>query len=766
MVIDGTTQPDVAPLKSTPLQNKKKVTLTGKDAFPSWGLHVTAGACSVSGLAINGAPTGIQVDGGTPLSFFDIFFGTDGDGTRTNNVSIGVYLNPGVTGMTIDNALFAVSGVGVTGSAASNIAITNTLFNTDPTGNLLAGSSTSAVNLSNSNNVTFGAPGQGNVAVNYVTAIQIGGNDFTAQGNTIGQTLAGTVGGGLKAFDVTGANFTISGNVIDNNTNLAVRGLSGPGTIDQNTIQNNGSGIYLFTVPPTIVSGNTIHIATTGFGIGVGASGNPLPPGIFITENLIDGTFEQPIDLFADGQNTLINLANLTSAKTDGATTTIDGTFHGDASKTYRIEAFQTNVCHGFGYGPGTGVQFMGFANFTTNASGDATIHVVFPFAGTVGSKATATITDSSNSTSEFSQCIDIISGSTPTPTPTPKVVPFALRVDSKMPNPGSNSDGVLEPGETVPIAPTWKNKTSVPIPLTSAASDFGGPSGPIYDIVVAAADYGTLAANSGQNCSPILGGVQCFTFSLSSPVTRPSTHWDAHFTETPSTGDPPKVWTLHIGSSFADVGPANPYYPKVETMLHNGITSGCTPTTYCPGDPVSRGQMSIFVAKTMAGGGANVPVSGTANGQPYNCIAGGTSIFTDVAPTDLFCKFAHYLAAHNVTLGCSSTQFCPAADVNRASMAGFVTKALVAPAGGPGVPLAYTDPTTGLSYSCDPSSPQVHFTDMLASNPFCKHAHYLWAKGIVSGCSATTYCPAADVTRDTMAKFVVNSFDLKLYGP
>jgi hypothetical protein len=82
------------------------------------------------------------------------------------------------------------------------------------------------------------------------------------------------------------------------------------------------------------------------------------------------------------------------------------------------------------------------------------------------------------------------------------------------------------------------------------------------------------------------------------------------------------------------------------------------------------------------------------------------------------------------------------------------------------GYATAYTDPGTGFSYSCDPGAPNIHFADVPASNPFCKHIHYLWAKNVVSGCGATTYCPGGTVNRDAMAKFLANGFGLKLYGP
>ncbi len=78
----------------------------------------------------------------------------------------------------------------------------------------------------------------------------------------------------------------------------------------------------------------------------------------------------------------------------------------------------------------------------------------------------------------------------------------------------------------------------------------------------------------------------------------------------------------------------------------------------------------------------------------------------------------------------------------------------------------AIRTPTTSRSYSCVSGSANLHFTDVLVSNPFCKHIHYLWAKGIVDGCSATKYCPSAPVARDAMAKFLSNGFGLSLYGP
>jgi cysteine-rich repeat protein len=347
---------------------------------------------------------------------------------------------------------------------------------------------------------------------------------------------------------------------------------------------------------------------------------------------------------------------------------------------------------------------------------------------------------------------------------PSSDASPVALAVD---PSAGASSDGngVLEPGESVTVKPSWKNNTSMSGQATFGATAFTGP-GSVTDYLIdhGIADYGIVGAEATAQC------VECYQLRLltptSRPEARPATHWDATFDDLfPGIGR--KTWTLHVGDSFTDVPRSQPFYKKIETLLHNNITAGCTSTTYCPGDPVARSQMAIFIAKGIAGGGPNVPVSGMLNGQPYNCVSGGVSRFTDVLPTDIFCKHVHYIAVQNVTLGCATGQYCPTDTVTRLQMASFIAKAVVAPQGGPGVPTTYgPDPVTGLSYSCDTGAPNIHFTDVPATDTFCKHVHFLWAKGIIAGCAATAYCPADAVTRDAMAKFLSNAFQLLLYGP
>lgn len=69
--------------------------------------------------------------------------------------------------------------------------------------------------------------------------------------------------------------------------------------------------------------------------------------------------------------------------------------------------------------------------------------------------------------------------------------VSTALVVD---PEPlGSDGNGVFEPGEHVVVAPSWQNGTTSPQTLAGTASNFTGPAGPSYQLVVDNAEYGEV---------------------------------------------------------------------------------------------------------------------------------------------------------------------------------------------------------------------------------------------------------------------------------
>lgn len=46
----------------------------------------------------------------------------------------------------------------------------------------------------------------------------------------------------------------------------------------------------------------------------------------------------------------------------------------------------------------------------------------------------------------------------------------------------------------------------------------------------------------------------------------------------------------------FSDVPPSHPFFSDIEAVAAAGLTSGCTPTTFCPKSNVTREQMAAFL--------------------------------------------------------------------------------------------------------------------------------------------------------------------------
>lgn len=64
-------------------------------------------------------------------------------------------------------------------------------------------------------------------------------------------------------------------------------------------------------------------------------------------------------------------------------------------------------------------------------------------------------------------------------------------------------------------------------------------------------------------------------------------------------------VWRRQVSpapalATFGDVLPGDPQFPFVEALVAAGITAGCGGGNYCPNDPVTRGQMAVFIAAAL----------------------------------------------------------------------------------------------------------------------------------------------------------------------
>lgn len=112
----------------------------------------------------------------------------------------------------------------------------------------------------------------------------------------------------------------------------------------------------------------------------------------------------------------------------------------------------------------------------------------------------------------------------------------------------------------------------------------------------------------------------------------------------------------------FTDMPCSNAYAPWINELARRGITVGCSPTTYCPNDSVTRAQMAVFLLKTREGSGYVPPACTVPR-------------FTDVPCSRPYAPYVNQLAAERITAGCTTTTYCPDAAVARNNMAVFVAK-------------------------------------------------------------------------------------------
>ena len=179
------------------------------------------------------------------------------------------------------------------------------------------------------------------------------------------------------------------------------------------------------------------------------------------------------------------------------------------------------------------------------------------------------------------------------------------------------------------------------------------------------------------------------------------------------------RVFGVALGGPFADVDEGALAENEITWLREEGITRGCDWDLYCPGDPVTRGQMASFISRTL-----NLPAASDDFFADDNSSSHEGSI--------------NALREAGITFGCSSDgdSFCPDDLVTRAQMASFLARALE------------LDPSEA-GFSDDDGS--VHELNIGA----------IAAAGITVGCDADRpdlFCPDAEVTRRQMAAFLYRS--------
>src|SRR5262249_41408637 len=105
------------------------------------------------------------------------------------------------------------------------------------------------------------------------------------------------------------------------------------------------------------------------------------------------------------GANNLQNFPVLQTANgAAGGRAIVTSTLNSTASATFTLQFFASPSCDSSGNGEGQ--VFIGSTSVTTNSGGNATFNATLTGAATTGQSITATATNATGNTSEFSACI------------------------------------------------------------------------------------------------------------------------------------------------------------------------------------------------------------------------------------------------------------------------------------------------------------------------------------------------------------------------
>jgi IPT/TIG domain len=698
-IIDGTTQPGYV---DAPLI---EVTAAG----PTQGLRITAGGSTVRGLAIYGLGVNLTLitNGGNVVEA--CYVGIDATGTN-GSVGLGIQVQSspdntiGGTAAGAGNVISGMNGNGIQLVSADGTVIRGNLIGTDPTGtvNMGNGGGISVVNsddviiggtVSGMGNLVSGSAGNGihvtgssnaliagNLIGTDITGTQAMPNNFGFDINNLPDTI--TIGGPAPA-----ARNLISGNNLGMILNNGVHGA---------TIQNNHFGtditgtlpipnnlaILLNTADTTDVliggtapgEGNLIAFNQGGGNVhGIWSFGQRITVrGNRIFDNAGLGFDNDPIGVNPNdpgdgdggangGQNfPLISSVELTGPQ--GAGTRVQGFLRSTASSTFVLDFYGNDGCTPRPQDFLEARTWLGEAEVTTDATGSVAFDVALPVLITPGDFVSATATDATGNTSEFSQRLpfsifpasgDAAGGTAITIAGTDFASGAAVTIGGQ-PAGNINIVGPTQITATTPLLPagTVNDLTVTNLDLTTGTlpkawvSDFlDVPNFNVFNSYVVTLVRNAITAGIGGG----LYGVGQSTLRQQMAVFLLKAKYGVCYVPPPCTG------------VFDDVPCPSTFAAWIEDLADQGITGGCGGDNYCPQNPVRRDQMAVFLLKTKYG----------AAYTPPPC----TGVFDDVDCASPFAVWIEQIFEEQITTGCGGDNYCPLNPNTRGQMAVFLTK-------------------------------------------------------------------------------------------
>jgi hypothetical protein len=646
------------------------------------------------------------------------------DGSQIGGFAVGFYVLSNSTviqGLVINR--FSYTGIFIDATGGGTLGghtIRGNFIGTDPSGTLAAGCGTQGVFLRAPNSTIGGpAPGDRNVisangannsfGANIKLEGDYGGtvNGSAVQGNYIGTNAAGTAslggGAGVALFPSSeaaiGGSAAGEGNLISGNGDYGIRMAYDCVTaVADNVIQGNGigvdasgtnalgnfqGGIYLGCLTQNneiggtaVGAGNRIaHNGAAGSSVGAGilldstaGAGNAIRANLIYSNKslgiALGGSSPVPNDPgdTDTGPNQLQNFPMILSSVPGAGNTHITGKFSSAPSTTFDLDFFANAACSNFPREFVEGETYLGASQVTTDGSGHATINVTLPVATEPGARISATATDPSGNTSEFSQRLPF------------SVVPASGTPAGGAPITVSGTD--FAAGATVTVGGQPATGVNVPTSTTITATTPALSPGTANDLVVTNTDGTTGALVKGfvADFLDVPNGQQFYAYvtKLVSNAITAGIGGGLYGVNDNTLRQQMAVFLLKAkhglcyapppcSGVFTDVSCPSTFANWIEALAAEGITGGCGGTSYCPQNPVRRDQMAVFLLKAEHGSSYTPPAC--------------SGVFLDVACPSTFAAWIEQLAAESITGGCGNGNYCPLNPNTRGQMAVFISK-------------------------------------------------------------------------------------------
>lgn len=421
-----------------------------------------ASGSTVRGLCIVRFNNGISANELSSFTVDGSWIGLDVDGIARGNRGSGIYITSffsqgqnNLIGGTAPSARNVISGNGnngiyFNGGTTANSFVQGNFIGTDQTGTLPRGNAFGNVYIFSSTNITIG--GASAAARNIISAstasggsgviVQAGPNNVI-QGNYIGSDVSGQydLGNLYDGIYITSSasGTKILGNQIVNNRANGINLSSAANTVVENNLigtdatgarplGNLGAGVTINSSSTNRVGGLSAGQANAIFfngGAGVELtsatavqneiSGNGIYDngGLAIDLNPVGINTNDVLDVDT-GANGLQNFPVLTNATITFSALTVQGTLNSKSGAAYRVEFFATPTWDATNTPEGK--FFLGSTNLTTDGSGNANFTAAIASTPDTNWLITATATDASGNSSEFSAGIGIISNGVASP--------------------------------------------------------------------------------------------------------------------------------------------------------------------------------------------------------------------------------------------------------------------------------------------------------------------------------------------------------------